>query len=137
MKTCTYCGKQYPDDTVICAIDQQLLVDAVEIQKGAADGRQTLPTKRLFDALVRIVVLVLEVSLVLATFVIGWWNKNVEYYVFPARDYIFGEALISFPVLLVGGLVLVIRRQPKWGFTALVFALYAFLLFYAVIPFGR
>src|SRR5258706_3880657 len=26
MKTCSYCGREYPDDAIVCAIDQSLLV---------------------------------------------------------------------------------------------------------------
>jgi hypothetical protein len=29
MKTCPYCGREYPDDATVCTIDQNLLVPAV------------------------------------------------------------------------------------------------------------
>ena len=31
MKICSYCGKQYPDDRVVCPLDQQPLTDAAEV----------------------------------------------------------------------------------------------------------
>jgi hypothetical protein len=35
MKTCPYCGKQYPDDAQICAVDQQPLEARAESQEPA------------------------------------------------------------------------------------------------------
>src|ERR1700744_4848273 len=37
MKTCSYCGRQYPDDTQVCAIDQQPLVAVTEPVKPSAE----------------------------------------------------------------------------------------------------
>jgi hypothetical protein len=32
MRTCSYCGKQYPDDVLVCAVDQQPLAEAADLQ---------------------------------------------------------------------------------------------------------
>jgi hypothetical protein len=36
MKICSYCGKQYPDDAEVCALDQQPLKGLAESSAGAA-----------------------------------------------------------------------------------------------------
>jgi DNA-directed RNA polymerase subunit RPC12/RpoP len=43
MRNCSYCGKQYPDDAVVCAIDQQPLLDAGELQSRVAPPRVACP----------------------------------------------------------------------------------------------
>ena len=43
MRTCSYCGKQYPDDAVVCAIDQQPLAALAESPTGAAPPRAICP----------------------------------------------------------------------------------------------
>ena len=43
MRTCSYCGKQYPDDAVVCAIDQQPLAELAELPAGVASPRVTCP----------------------------------------------------------------------------------------------
>jgi len=41
MKTCSYCGKQYPDDTEVCALDQQPLKGLTETSAGATPPKVT------------------------------------------------------------------------------------------------
>jgi hypothetical protein len=43
MKICPYCGKEYPDDTKICAIDQHPLKGLAESSTGAAPPKVTCP----------------------------------------------------------------------------------------------
>jgi hypothetical protein len=43
MRTCSYCGKQYPDDAEVCAIDQQPLAELAESQPRVAPPRATCP----------------------------------------------------------------------------------------------
>ena len=39
MKKCTYCGKEYPDEAEVCAIDQQPLVrDGVSLRQKLVDA---------------------------------------------------------------------------------------------------
>lgn len=39
MKICTYCGKEYPDDAVVCSVDNEPLVDPTNPATGGAEGR--------------------------------------------------------------------------------------------------
>ena len=43
MRTCSYCGKQYPDDTQVCAVDQQPLTEPAESQSSAAAPKIVCP----------------------------------------------------------------------------------------------
>lgn len=43
MKTCSYCGKQYPDDAEVCAIDQQPLKALAESPAPAAPAKASCP----------------------------------------------------------------------------------------------
>jgi hypothetical protein len=43
MKTCSYCGKQYPEDAEICAVDQQPLGRLAEAPTIVASGKVTCP----------------------------------------------------------------------------------------------
>lgn len=38
MKSCSYCGKSYPDDATMCAVDGRPLIDAVMAQKQTVAG---------------------------------------------------------------------------------------------------
>jgi len=43
MKTCSYCGRQYPDDAEVCALDQQPLKGPAESPAGVAPPKVTCP----------------------------------------------------------------------------------------------
>jgi hypothetical protein len=43
MKTCSYCGKQYPDDAEVCVLDQQPLKGLAESAAGVASPKVTCP----------------------------------------------------------------------------------------------
>ena len=43
MKTCSYCGKQYPDDAEVCVLDQQPLKGLAELPAGATSPKVTCP----------------------------------------------------------------------------------------------
>jgi hypothetical protein len=43
MKACSYCGKQYPDDVEVCALDQQPLKGLAESPAGVASPKVTCP----------------------------------------------------------------------------------------------
>ncbi|HEY4416834.1 MAG TPA: hypothetical protein VGO57_14175 [Verrucomicrobiae bacterium] len=43
MKTCSYCGRQYPDDAEVCAIDQQPLVALVKLASEIPAGKVSCP----------------------------------------------------------------------------------------------
>ena len=43
MKTCLYCGKQYPDDAEVCVLDQQPLKELAKSPAGVASPRVTGP----------------------------------------------------------------------------------------------
>jgi len=42
MRTCPYCGKEYPDDATVCAIDGETLTDLVAARKNASRGWRDL-----------------------------------------------------------------------------------------------
>jgi len=49
MKKCTYCGKEYPDDAKVCAIDQEPLAsDKTEVKPDAAGAKQEVPDGFIF-----------------------------------------------------------------------------------------
>lgn len=41
MKKCSYCGKEYPDDTVVCAVDQNPLTAGVTERDNLVSSRQS------------------------------------------------------------------------------------------------
>jgi len=43
MKTCSYCGKQYPDDAEVCELDQQPLKGPAKSAAGVASPKVTCP----------------------------------------------------------------------------------------------
>lgn len=43
MKTCSYCGKEYPDDAEVCALDQQPLKGLAEASAGNASPKVICP----------------------------------------------------------------------------------------------
>jgi hypothetical protein len=43
MKTCSYCGKQYPDDAEVCAVDQQPLNELAESQAAVTTSKVDCP----------------------------------------------------------------------------------------------
>jgi len=45
MKQCTYCGKKYPDDAVVCVIDQMELKSDQPEPEPVADSANNLPTE--------------------------------------------------------------------------------------------
>lgn len=40
MKRCSYCGREYPDDTTVCVIDQEPLADTAQSESGPAQRRK-------------------------------------------------------------------------------------------------
>jgi uncharacterized Zn-finger protein len=43
MKTCSYCGQQYPGDTEVCPVDQQPLKGLAESSAAVASSKVTCP----------------------------------------------------------------------------------------------
>lgn len=43
MKTCPYCGRQYPADAEVCAVDQQALKELAELPAAVASPKVTCP----------------------------------------------------------------------------------------------
>src|SRR6516162_10534694 len=43
MRTCSYCGKQYPDDAEVCPVDRQPFTELVELQPRIATPKVICP----------------------------------------------------------------------------------------------
>jgi hypothetical protein len=55
MKTCSYCGKQYPDDAEVCVLDQQPLKGLAESSAGAAPPKVVCPQCGAADDFTRVI----------------------------------------------------------------------------------
>jgi len=55
MKTCSYCGKQYPDDAEVCVLDQQPLKGLAESPAGVTPPKVTCPQCGAADDFTRLV----------------------------------------------------------------------------------
>src|SRR5436309_439846 len=79
------------------------------------------------------VIVGLEAHLGLATLAFVVWDGSHS----DAGPVMFGivwACVIPFFILFVGGVTLLFRRQPAWGWTALAFASHAFILLGLVLP---
>ena len=62
----------------------------------------------------------------------GAINVGVEHR--PALVYLLSGSVISFFALIATGIILILRRQTKWGWIALAFASYTFLFLLLCLP---
>ena len=89
MKKCSYCGKEYPDEATICAIDHEFLVDVIPSSTGSQPSSRDQKS--------------------------GSATCQNCGMIGDYRSVIVPRGSFSFPILIVGGIFAVIFRNAGRG----------------------
>jgi hypothetical protein len=74
MKKCTYCGKEYPDEAEVCAIDQEPLEYATALPSANSEN---VSTKRFFYWRPASIILIILTVIYMADMLLNLWLGNV------------------------------------------------------------
>ena len=107
MKTCPYCGKEYPDDTGLCTFDQTSLIAVISATDRPATFQPNRPDEGLRLAGILLIVVAVPLADFLVPFACGFFDLAP------------GFSLVLLPVILLGPpgagvLVAALLRNVSW-----------------------
>jgi hypothetical protein len=126
MKKCPYCGKEYPDDTVVCPADQNTLVVAEVVPLTPDYPKQHTIIIRRFTvgSLLKIVAIGCIISLFGFSMLMGFFSLFGAHTVHWNRESLTGTAGLTMSVIL-GGILAIAFTIIGWIGFAISFWLFS------------